>query len=63
MKFKTSNFASFKLTSIPNRKIGIHDYCDSKIMHFYTPSLKERFLFAIHYDKTMTCVGVRNNVS
>ena len=63
MKFKTTKITTFKLISIPNRKIAIHDYCDSKVIHFYTTSPNGRLLFSIRYDKTMTCVGVRNNGS
>ena len=63
MKFKTTKITTFKLTSSPNRKISIHEYFDLKVIHLCTPSLKERFLFSIHYDKTMTCMGVRNNGS
>ena len=63
MKFKTTKITTFKLTSSPNRKISIHEYFDSKVIHFYTTSLNERFLFCIYSNKTMTCMGVRNNGS
>ena len=63
MKFKTTKTSIFKLVSFPNRKISIREYFDSKVIYFYTTSPSERFLFCIHSDKTMTCMGVRNNGS
>jgi len=59
MKFETTKITTFKLASIPNRKITIYEYFDSKVIYFYTTSP----LFCIHSDKTMTCVGVRNDGS
>ena len=63
MKFKTTEITTFKLASSPNRKILIHEYFDLKVIHLCTPSLKDRFLFSIRCDKTMTCMGVKNNGS